>query len=419
MKWFDIDRFNEISDTLTRNKARSFLTGFGVFWGIFMLVFLAGGSSGLKEALANQMENFATNAAFVMPDNTGKPYKGFEKGRSWELTFRDAKRVKALVPECDVVTPLILSGAANDNTVMRGDNKTNCSMRGIYPEYGKIEPPTISHGRFINDMDVEQNRKVCVVSEMVYKNLFPGGGNPCGEKIQVGNSFFEIIGVDLNPHEMVNFGPYGAYTIVIPITTFRDLYGTGDKADILGMTMKPGAHVADITPRVRGAIAREHDIDPTDEEGIMILNTEVMFSMLESLFKGVNILAWLIGLGTLLAGIIGVSNIMMVTVRERTSEIGIRRAIGATPKMILSQIMSESVVLTILAGMLGILFAVLVLGGLELATTENGVSVASFQVSFWAAFEALAGLVVLGAVSGLAPAIRAMEIKPVDAMRDE
>jgi putative ABC transport system permease protein len=174
-----------------------------------------------------------------------------------------------------------------------------------------------------------------------------------------------------------------------------------------------------VVPRIRETVARAHSIDPADEQGVMVFNTEVLFQMLDSLFRGVNFLIWLVGLGTLLAGAIGVSNIMMVTVRERTTEIGIRRAIGATPRNILSQIISESIVLTLVAGMSGILFAVLILQMLELSQTEDGIVAAHFQVNFWTAILAAVVISIMGVLAGLAPAARAMSIKPVDAMRDE
>ena len=174
-----------------------------------------------------------------------------------------------------------------------------------------------------------------------------------------------------------------------------------------------------ITDRIRETVARAHTVDPTDEQGVMVFNTEVLFQMVDALFRGVNFLIWLVGLGTLLAGAIGVSNIMMVTVRERTIEIGIRRAIGATPRMILSQIISESIVLTMVAGMSGILFGVLILQMLELANTEDGILTAHFQVGFWTAISAALAIAAMGVLAGLAPAARAMSIKPVDAMRDE
>jgi len=174
-----------------------------------------------------------------------------------------------------------------------------------------------------------------------------------------------------------------------------------------------------VTQHIRETVANAHYIDPTDEQGVMVFNTEVLFQLLDSLFRGVNFLIWLVGLGTLLAGAIGVSNIMMVTVRERTTEIGIRRAIGATPRMILSQIIAESIVLTLVAGMSGILFGVMILQMLELANTEDGILTAHFQVGFWTAVMAALAVSVVGVLAGLAPAARAMAIKPVDAMRDE
>ena len=177
--------------------------------------------------------------------------------------------------------------------------------------------------------------------------------------------------------------------------------------------------MSDITPRVREIISRQHFIDPGDEQAMFLLNTQLIFGIVDNLFKGINFLIWLIGLGTLLAGVIGVSNIMMVSVKERTTEIGIRRAIGATPRQILGQIISESIVLTLVAGMLGIVFSVLILAGVELAMTTDGVLKAAFQVPFGTAVLAALLLTVLGVLAGLMPALRAMQIKPVDAMRDE
>lgn len=207
--------------------------------------------------------------------------------------------------------------------------------------------------------------------------------------------------------------------VVVPITLMQQAYNRGDSIDLLCMTLRPGYRTTQLLKRIRTTVAQAHDVDPTDEKALFIVNTEVMFSMVDSLFHGVNILVWLVGIGTLLAGAIGVSNIMMVTVRERTTEIGIRRAIGATPRMILSQIISESIALTLAAGMAGILFAITILQLLELANTHDGIIAAHFQVDFWTALGALALLTALGVLAGLAPATRSMSIKPVDAMRDE
>ena len=193
----------------------------------------------------------------------------------------------------------------------------------------------------------------------------------------------------------------------------------GDSVHLICVTAKPGVTMSSITQKMRDVIAKTHQIDPTDEKAVTVFNTEVLFGMLDNLFSGVNFLILLVGIGTLLAGAIGVSNIMMVTVRERTTEIGIRRAIGATPKNILGQIITESVMLTAVAGMSGILFAVMILEMLELGNTTDGIVEAHFQVRFWTAVGATALLALLGVLAGLAPAMRAMSIKPVDAMRDE
>ncbi len=204
-----------------------------------------------------------------------------------------------------------------------------------------------------------------------------------------------------------------------PLTLAQQIYSLGDSVHLICLTAVRGTTMSSITPKMREVIARAHQVDPTDEKGVMIFNTEVMFGLLDSLFSGVNFLIWLVGIGTVLAGAIGVSNIMMVTVKERTTEIGIRRAIGATPTDILSQIITESVVLTAVAGMSGILLAVVILQMLELANTTDGILEAHFQMTFWPALGAMLMLSVLGVLAGLAPAARAMAIKPVDAMREE
>jgi putative ABC transport system permease protein len=234
----------------------------------------------------------------------------------------------------------------------------------------------------------------------------------------VDSTYYEVIGVDYSAAG-INFNGRAEEKITLPLTLVQQTYNRGSQVDLIAATGRPGVVMSKLSPRIRETIARAHYVDPTDEQGAMVFNTEVLFQMLDNLFKGVNFLIWLVGLGTLLAGAIGVSNIMMVTVRERTTEIGIRRAIGATPRMILSQIISESIVLTLVAGMSGILFAVLILQMLELGNTEDGILTAHFQVGFWTAIVAALMVSLMGVLAGLAPAARAMSIKPVDAMRDE
>ena len=415
MLLFDIDRHREILDTITRNKSRSLLTGFGVFWGIFMLVALLGGGNGLRELLARNFDGFATNSAMIWAQSTTKPYNGLRKGRWWSMNYNDVVRLKQQVSELDEVQPLI-SEWGRIATV--GDKKSTATVKGLLAGYQNVEQPRMFYGRYLNDMDISQNRKVCVIGKKIYKELFPGGGDPCGKRLCIDKIYYSVVGVDYSSGN-ININGSADESISIPLSIMQQAYNKGDTVHLIAVTAKRGVAMSDITQKMRTVIANAHYIDPTDEKAISVFNSEVMFGMLDNLFSGVNFLIMLVGIGTLLAGAIGVSNIMMVTVKERTTEIGIRRAIGATPSNILSQIITESVLLTIVAGMMGILFSVFILEMLELANTTDGILTAHFQISFWAAIAALVLLSVLGVLAGLAPALRAMSIKPVDAMRDE
>jgi putative ABC transport system permease protein len=415
----DIDSYREILDTLTRNKSRSFLTGFGVFWGVFMLIALIGGGQGLKEMLNKNFDGFAQNTVMIWAQQTTKAYKGFRKGRWWAMDYKDIERLHQRVPELDVVAPILFAPWGKSNTAYYGEQSTTPRVQGVTPEYAEVISPKMYYGRFINEMDMRENRKVCVLGKKIYKDLFKEGGDPCGKKIRVDSTYYEVIGVDYNTNGGINFNGRAEEKITMPLTLMQVTYNRGDQVDLIAATGREGVVMSRITDRIRETIARAHYLDPTDEQGAMVFNTEILFQLLDNLFKGVNFLIWLVGLGTLLAVAIGVSNIMMVTVRERTTEIGIRRAIGATPKMILSQIISESIVLTLVAGMSGILFGVLILHMLEMGNTEDGILKAHFQIGFWTAIFAAVVVSAMGVLAGLAPAARAMSIKPVDAMRDE
>ena len=412
---FDTDTLTEILDVLSRNKSRTFLTGFGVFWGVFMLVGLIGGGDGLKELLNNNLAGFATNSAIVWAQPTTKPYHGFRKGRQWYMTQADVQRLRAHIPELDVVTPTITRWGV---TATHDEHSSSGVVKGVLPDMQRVAEPKMRYGRYINQMDIQQRRKVCVLGKEVYKNLFPKGGNPCGDVIRIDSVYFSIVGVNYADGNM-NINGNDQQAVFMPLSLVQQIYNRGESIDMLCVTGKPGVTMSDITDRMRMVVAKAHDVSPKDEKGVMVFNTEMMFSMVDNMFRGINMLIWLVGIGTLLAGAIGVSNIMMVTVRERTVEIGIRRAIGATPRDILSQIMQESILLTSVAGMSGILFVVLVLQGLEMANTTDGITSAHFQIGFWTAIGAVVLLSVLGMLAGLAPALRAMHIKPVDAMRDE
>ena len=412
---FDIDSLHELLQTLLRNKTRSFLTGFGVFWGVFLLVALIGGGDGMKEMLNNNFEGFATNSAMIWEQPTTKPYHGFRKGRRWVLSMSDVQRLRQQVPQLDVISPMANKWGVQ---AVYDDHKFNGNVKGLLPEYAKVEAPKLYYGRYLNDMDIAQQRKVCVIGKKVYKTLFPKGGDPCGQLIRLDSGYYSVVGVDYGGGNM-NINGSAEESICIPLSLMQRAFNMGDEIEMIAITARRGTAVSDITPRIREVIARPHDIDPTDEKAVMVFNTEVLFGLLDNLYEGVDLLIWLVGIGTLLAGAIGVSNIMMVTVKERTMEIGIRRAIGATPRVILSQVISESILLTSVAGMSGILFAVLILQMMELGFTEDGIVQGHFQVSFWTAIGAALLLAALGVLAGLAPAARAMAIKPVDAMREE
>lgn len=410
----DLDSFEEILIAITRNKTRSVLTAFGVFWGIFMLIILLGGSRGLQDMLSVNFEGFASNSGFTYSEPTSKPYKGFRKGRYWNLENRDIEIVRQAVPEVDVVTPSLAKWGM---TAVAGENKISCTVKGAYPDMKKIEDMDIRMGRSINDMDIKGRRKVCIMGKWVYETLFPKGGDPCGSYIRIDGIYYQVVGVSFSAGNM-NIQGQAQSSITLPFTTMQENYNFGKKIDVLCYTAKSGHPVSEVQEKIEKVIKEAHFIHPDDKQAVLSLNAEAMFSMVDNLFKGINILGWMVGLGTLLAGAIGVSNIMMVTVKERTVEIGIRRAIGAKPSDIMGQILSESMVLTIMAGMAGISFGVLVLQMTEILTAGSGTP-AHFQISFWMAIGACALLMVLGVLAGLAPAYRAMSVKPVEAIGDE
>ena len=406
----DWDTYREITLALKRNRRRTLLTGFGVFWGIFMLLFLLGGGKGIKAMLSENFEGFATNTTLLVSDRTTMPYQGLSKGRYWSLTYKDVERLKAMMPELEVVTPTIASYSSD---IQYRDGSTQGTLKGVYADYVKVETPKLRYGRYINESDVIQERKVCVIGERIYNSLFPDGGDPCGSYIKVGPVYYQVVGVDVSPGN-ISLNGSADQSVIIPISIARKIMRRGENVDMICVTAGSGISLSRNEEKLRGIIARQHKFDLKDKQALMILYTEELFSVVDNLFRGVNFLILLIGLGTILAGAIGVSNIMMVTVKERTTEIGIRRAIGATPKDILVQIIMEGIILTTIAGMAGIVFSVFILNAMDILIPDT-----EFQISFWTAVLSALLLTVMGVLAGLAPAFRAMDIKPVDAMRDE
>ncbi len=413
---FDIDRLDEVLRTLANNKSRSLLTAFGIFWGIFMLVLLLGGGKGLEALMMSNFSTFTKSSGVIISQTTTMPYKGFNKGRQWSLNLDDVERLRHSVREIKDICPLDTRHGINITAGKR--SYTQGSIKGVEKGYERIEIPNIKYGRYINENDVRLRRKVCVIGHRVYKELFPEGGDPCGKFVKADGVYYEIVGVD-NWRVDNGIGAPASRSLQIPNSLMRELYNLGNKTIAIAFTAKKGETIASLEDKITTIIKNAHSINPDDSEAIVFFNMEILFQVFENLFRGINILVWMIGTGTLLSGAIGVSNIMLVAIRERTSEIGIRRAIGARPRDILSQILCESFIITILAGLSGIVLAVLVLAAAEPIIQNAAQSEASFQVSFGTATGAAVVLTVLGVLAGIAPAMRALAIKPVDAMRDE
>ncbi len=413
---FDRDTLTEILDTLTRNRSRSFLTAFGVFWGIFMLVLLSGGGNGLKQMLFMQLDGFATNSGFVFSNSTSIPYKGFRKGRYWNIERKDVEAIRQNVKEIDVIAGTTTEWS---RTIVYNDNKYNdCTLKGLEPDYNFIEHQPMKYGRFINEVDLKESRKVAVLGKIVYEALFKKGEDPCGKYISIDGIHYCVIGVSVS-ESIISINGNTSESVMIPFSTLVKAYNKGDEVHVLAYTMKEGHKVSEAEEKISSMLKSIHLIHPDDKQAVASLNAEAEFSMIDNLFIGLNILVWIIGLGTLLAGAIGVSNIMIVTIKERTSEIGIRRAIGAHSSDILLQIISECLILTIFAGLCGLSFGVGVLNIIDTFVTTDAGRHYGFGIMLSTGIGITVILALLGIFSALAPALRAMAIKPIEAMREE
>ncbi|HPH52444.1 MAG TPA: ABC transporter permease [Bacteroidales bacterium] len=417
MLLFDIDRWQEIWITIKSNKSRSFLTAFGVFWGIFMLVLMVGAGNALKTGIFSQIEGFATNSVFFMAERTTEPYKGFRKGRVWNMTNSDLPIIRNRVDDLQYMSPVLFGGGNGDKNVVRGDKGGSYLVKGCYPEYDLIEKSKMIYGRYVNDIDIAEKRKVCVIGERVYEVLFHGE-NPVGKQIRVNGIYFQVIGVARSTSG-VSIGGQTAETVVLPFTTMQQAFNQGNIIHFLAATAKPGVAVRSIQDKITEVLKQQHQISPDDKEAVFSMNIEEQFKMFNNLEIGISLLIWIVGIGTLLAGAVGVSNIMLVTVRERTKEIGIRRALGATPNNIIGQILSESVVLTVLAGIGGIVLGVGLLSAVGVVLSQGDQFFKDPQISFTMAVGSLIILIVIGMLAGLIPAQRAMMIKPVEAIAEE
>lgn len=412
--FFDIENWKEIGATLARNKTRTFLTAFGIFWGVFMLACLMGGARGAEDLLRRNFDGFSSNSACLFPGRTTIPYKGHAKGRRWQADLVDIERLGQLLPELRTVT----SQSVEYNISFRnGRYSFSGQVWGVEKEFTDVMLPIIEGGRFINEADVRSQRKVAVVGKKVANEIFPGEISPVGKTILVNGISYTVVGIAYQTNE-IQMNDRIDNVVIIPMTTFLKAFNRADKIDMIMMVGDNSADFTALEPKIRHILYSRHQVDPTDRSAMWYLNVSEKFSQVDILFNGISFLALFIGLSTLIAGIIGIGNIMWVIVKERTQEFGIRRAIGAKPSDVTAQILSEGVTLTAIAGMAGISLACLVLG-IAAMMTANEVSTPRFQMTLWQALVIIGVFILLGTLAGLIPALKAMRIKPVEAINDK
>jgi len=420
---FDRDKWQEIYSSLKSNKLRTFFTAFGVFWGIFMLIIMMGSGNGLRNAVFDGMGDFATNSAIMFTRQTTIPYKGFPRGRQWLFHTSDMEALLKNIPEIDQLAPRLQPWGGNGgNNVVHGLKTGAYNITGDYPAINKIDPVRLLMGRFINEIDLQNKRKVAVIGNRVRDELFKNSDNIIGEYIRINGVYYQVVGVFEPKNKNINIGGDKDKSIFIPFTTMQVSYNLGDEVHYFLVTAKPNKSASVVEEKCMKLLAERNHIAPEDEQAFGHFNLEKEFKKMNGLFLGIRILIWIVGTGTLLAGVIGVSNIMLIIIKERTKEIGVQRAIGATPWRIMSQIITESVTLTAVAGSFGLVLGVFLLEMLNnmlAASAEKSEMFKNPEVDIQVAVTALIVLIVSGVVAGLIPARKAVSMKPVEALRYE
>ena len=416
---FDLDRWTEIWVTITRNKTRSLLTCFGVFWGILMLVILLGSGRGMQNGIMRSVNGFATNSAFFFADRTSESYKGFNKGRQWNMRNRDVESIRREVKELSAISPIIW-GNSSDKNIVYGMMSGTFNVKGVHPDYFQIETQKLFHGRLLNEVDERERRKVCLIGTKVKEVLFKEE-DPCGNYIRVNGIYYQVVGVVQQRASGVNIGGRSEECVFLPFSTMQQTLNQGDIIHFLCVAAKPDVQMLPVINKIKSIIKEQNFISPTDPQAVSAINLAAQFETFNNAFLGIDILIWIVGVGTLLAGIIGVSNIMMVTVKERTKEIGVRRALGAKPWNIISQIMSESLLITAMAGLMGLTVGVFLLDMVDqlIGDPVGETMLLHPAVSIQVALAATSILLLAGLLAGLIPAWRAMQIKAIDAIREE
>ncbi|NDV43309.1 ABC transporter permease [Flagellimonas sediminis] len=416
---FDRNTWQEIFGSIGKNKTRTVITVIGVLWGIFIYIALSGAAKGMDNGFEKVFESVSMNSMFVWGQSTSMPYEGFKTGRPMQLKLGDVDKLQNRIPEINNIAPRITLGNFGTDPVftVRGQKSGSYPVNGDYPVYTKIATKKIfDGGRFINDEDIEQARKVCVIGERNVQELFDKDEDPIGQFIRIGDVYFQVVGV----HKLsqgVSFDSDAA--IFIPFTTFRKLYNTGDNVDYFCIAAYDDVDVVQVEKDVKTLLRNIHRVNPEDERAFGSFNLGQMFTRVSGFAKGMTFLSLIVGIATILAGVIGIGNILLISVKERTKELGVRRALGATPREVRSQIILESVFLTMVAGVMGIILGAGVLAFINGLTKDLDFPYTNPTVPIPYVLGALLIMVVLGTLIGLIPAQRAVSIKPIDALREE
>ena len=409
---FDRDTWQEVYDSMSKNKLRTVITMVGVWWGILLLITLLGAARGMENSFNRAFGDFATNSVFVWGQSTSKPFKGFQEGKRVQLKLSHAKKIEENVEGIEFVVPR----NRNQALVVRNFLSGSYSVNGDYPLLDKVQKKKLLNGRFINQNDIDGKKKVAVISEDIYKQLFEKDEKAIGQYIQMNSINFTIIGVTQNGN--ANMGP--SSDIHIPFTTFQQIYNQGETIGWLMITGKPEYNIKQIEEDAKLLLRNLNKVHPQDKRAFGSFNLGKEFAKITGFLKGMQFLTWFVGIATLIAGVFAIGNILLITVKERTKEIGVRRALGATPFEIKRQIVVEAVFLTLIAGLFGIIS-----GGWILIAADNtwgqgdDATLVNASVSIAVVFVALLLLVTLGTLIGLIPAFKATSIKPIEALREE
>jgi putative ABC transport system permease protein len=418
---FDRDAWQEIAETLGRNRVRTFLTAFGVSWGIFLLVVLLGSGQGMANGAKSRFGDMATNSFFLWSQRTSKPYKGHLQGRPIQMNLSDAEAIRRL-PGVRVVAPRIqLGGFRSGANVTRNGESRAFSVMGDFPEVFLVSPVKVTGGRLINALDIADKRKVTVIGKRVVEVFFDKGEEPLGKFVRIGGIDFQVVGT----FESLQPGGRGneeAESLYVPFTTYQQAFNGAGQVGWFSVTADD-SHSASVLLQTTLATLRErHSVAPDDLRAFGSFDLAQQFGKMNGLLIGINILMWVVGIGTLTAGAIGVSNIMTIVVKERTAEIGLRRAVGARPRHIISQVSLEAILLTVLAGGGGLMVGVALLEGISYLLESGGSPPQMFRnpgLTFAQAVSSLGILVLAGLLAGIIPARRAVAVPPVEALRSE